>query len=154
MFDFGLFAALLVLGYSCGRIAERRHYQSIRKRESELADLPAIATKFPPRAGLYQQQLVCGSVVIGSDYFKSFMAGLVNLFGGRVRAFESLLDRGRRESLLRLKEQAGTVGASMVINVKYETSSIAAGVTTIEVLAYGTALTPLGDSTVQQVLPD
>ncbi len=137
-----IFAVLLVLGFIFGQLNEQRHYRSIKKREAEFASLVAIASRHPPRGERYRQQLLCGSVVIASDYFKSFLARLVNLFGGRVRAFEPLLDRGRREAMLRVKEQARKLNATMVFNIKYETSSIGGGVATIEILAYGTALIP------------
>lgn len=136
------FAVLLIIGFAFGQWNERRHYRSIFKREAELADLPAIASKHPPVDQLYRQYLVSGNVVVASDYFKSFLASLVNLFGGRVKAFESLLDRGRREALLRLKEQAQQQHATAVFNIKYETVRVGGRVTTIEVLAYGTALVP------------
>ena len=89
--------------------------------------LPAIASRYPPSEPHYDQALVTGSTVISVDYFKRFLAALRNLFGGRVTAYESLLDRARRESLLRMKEQAAALGASMVFNVKYETASISKG---------------------------
>ncbi len=143
MIDLVLFAVLLVLGYGFGQLSERRHYKSIQKREAVLTALPAVATKLPP-AGYYEQTMVMGSVVVASDYFKSFVASLVNIFGGRVRTFEPLLDRGRREAMLRLKQEAKKQGAEMVFNVKYETSRIGGKVATIEVLAYGTALTSKG----------
>ena len=152
--DFAIFAVLLVLGYGFGQYYEQRHYKSITKREKTLTELPAVATRLPPgqsvpgpssigeasHSPLYKQALVMGSVVIASDYFKSFVASLVNIFGGRIRSFEPLLDRGRREAMLRLKEQAQKNGASMVFNVKYETSRIGGRVPTIEVLAYGCLL--------------
>ncbi len=141
MIDIGIFVVLMVLGYGFGQYNEQRHYRSIKKREAQYASLPAIATKHPPTDQEYSQQLVAGSVVVASDYFKSFVASLVNIFGGRVRSFEPLLDRGRREALLRLKQEAAKYNASMVFNIKYETSRIGGRVTTIEVLAYGTALT-------------
>ena len=73
------------------------------------------------------------------------MAGLVNFFGGAVVSYESLLDRGRREALLRMKKQASALGAEYVFNIKYETTSLGGGrLASIEVLAYGTALTPEG----------
>ena len=85
-------------------------------------------------------------MVIASDYFKTFTAGLINIFGGRVTPFESLVDRARREALLRMKEQASQTGASIVFNVKLETTRIATGrLGAVEVLAYGTALTPEPD---------
>lgn len=146
MIDIAIFVFMLVLGYGFGQYNEQRHYRSIKKREAEYARLPAIASKHPPVDISYQQNLVAGNVVVASDYFKSFVASLVNIFGGRVRAFEPLLDRGRREALLRLKEEAAKHNATMVFNVKYETSRIGGRVTTIEVLAYGTALTPVESS--------
>jgi len=140
MIELAIFAVLLVLGFGFGQLSEQRHYKSIRLREWHLRKLPAVATRLPPEDERYQQQLVIGSVVVASDYFKSYVASLVNIFGGRVGAFETLLDRGRREALLRLKEQAKRKNASMVFNVKYETSRIGGKVPTIEVLAYGTAM--------------
>lgn len=143
MFEIASFLVLLVVGYAFGSLAERRHYRSIQKQEVELNVLPAIASRYPPVDKPYQQQLVVGNVVIASDYFKSFLAGLVNFFGGAVVSYESLLDRARREALLRMKKQAKAVGAEYVFNVKYETTAVGGGrLASIEVLAYGTALTP------------
>lgn len=145
MYEAALFVLLLVLGYGFGRAAELRHLRRLVEREREMNRLPAIASRFPPGDRPYAQALVGGSVVISSDYFKSFVAGLINIFGGRVTPFEALIDRARREALLRMKEEARGRGAAYVFNVKFETSRIAVGrVGAIEVLAYGTALTPAG----------
>lgn len=137
---------MLLLGYLFGRLAERRHYRRIREREARWQSLPAIASRYPPQDRHYHQQLVSGSVVIASDYFKTFLAGLINVFGGRVTPFESMLDRARREALLRMKEQAGTLQATHVFNVKYDTTRIAgsgSGAGAMEVLVYGTAMIPV-----------
>ena len=45
-------------------------------------------------------------VVISLDHFKRFLAGLRALVGGRIRSYETLLDRARREALMRMKEAA------------------------------------------------
>ena len=144
MIGLTVFLVLLALGYGVGQYAERRHYHSIIEREARLNALPAIASRYPPTEPHYEQALVIGSTVVSVDYFKRFLAALRNLFGGRVISYESLLDRGRRESLLRMKERAEALGACMVFNVKYETASISKGrretIGSIEVLAYGTAL--------------
>ena len=136
---------LLVLGYVFGRLAEWRHYKTIRKREGEFSDLIVITTKtLPPMTPSPSAVLVRGSVVISVDYFKRFIANLRKIFGGRLKTYESLLDRARRESILRMQEQAREVGASMIFNMRFETSSISKGkkdaVGTVEVLAYGTAV--------------
>ncbi len=147
MYDLIVFIVLLALGYGFGRYAESTHYKSIIKREKQLNNIPAVASKIPPfRRQDLNSQLVTGSVVISIDYFKRFVAGLHNLFGGRVTSYESLLDRARREAILRMKEQAKNLNAELVFNIKLETSSIHKGrgnsIGSVEVLAYGTALFP------------
>lgn len=140
---------LLALGYSIGSFLERRHFQSIRERESALADLLLIPERFPPAKLLtpaYSSLLVDGNVVISVDYFKRFVAALRMLVGGRLVTYESLLERGRREAILRLKQRAKELGAESVFNIKIETSSISKGqndsIGSIEVYAYGTAFVP------------
>ena len=129
-----------------GHIAEKRHYKSIIQREKKFNSLPAIASRIPPMNGGHHQELVSGSVVISVDYFKRFAATLRNFFGGRVTSYESLIDRARREALLRMKQAASDHSAEFVFNVKYETASISKGrkgrIGSVEVLAYGTALIP------------
>ncbi len=146
MAELVIFLVLMTLGYLFGRHAEKRHYASLIGREKALNALPAIAMRTPPQDVIYSQQLVMGNTVISVDYFKRFLATLRNLFGGAVTSYETLLDRARRESLLRMKEQARELGAEMVFNIKYETASISKGqrqaIGAVEVLAYGTALIP------------
>jgi len=147
MYDLIVFLVLLSLGYGFGRAAEKRHYKSIIERETALNRIPAIALRFPPPSlKLQLTELVTGSVVISVDYFKRIAAGLRSLVGGRVKSYETLLDRARREAVLRMKEQADAMGAKMVFNVKLETASISKGrknkIGSVEVLAYGTAIIP------------
>lgn len=138
-----LVMTLLVIAYFIGGHREKRHYRSIIEREHQLNVLPAVSTKTIPQ-GHYEQQLVMGNVTISVDYFKRFLATLHAFFGGRVTSYETLLDRARREALLRMKESAQQHNAELVLNVRYETSSIYKGsgrsVGSVEVLAYGTAL--------------
>lgn len=152
-----LFCILLLLGLVIGKFVEKRHLKSIVKREHQLNVLPAIASRYPPtgdKVGPHQQLLVTGSVVIASDYFKTFLAGLINIFGGRVTPFESLLDRGRREALLRMKASAKAVNAEYVFNVKYQTATIQQkGNGAIEVLVYGTALIPQMPTPISSTMP-
>ena len=151
MIDLLIFVSLLALGFGFGRRAEKRHYTSIIEREIELNRMPAIVLRFPPPSTKTQKtELVMGSVVISIDYFKRVVAGLRGLVGGRLKGYETLLDRARREAILRMKEQADAKGASMVFNVKMETASISKGrknnIGSVEVLAYGTAIIPAATS--------
>ena len=84
--------------------------------------------------------------MVSVDYFKRFAAGLRNLFGGRVRSYETIIDRGRREAILRMKEQAEELGCNAVVRVRIENSRLASsrgdgkGTAGIEILAYGTGV--------------
>ena len=86
--------------------------------------------------------LVNGSMVVSVDYFKRILAMLRIFFGGNVQSYETLIDRARREAVLRMKESCP--GADQVINLRLETSSITKGkgkqIGSVEVLAYGTAV--------------
>ncbi|NEQ96087.1 MAG: YbjQ family protein [Cyanothece sp. SIO2G6] len=135
---------LLAIGYGFGSYAERQHYKSIREREKATLHVPIMTfgakQSLPPAK---ETALFVGSVVVASDYFKTFALALRNLVGGRVLSYESLLDRGRREALLRMKEEAIAWGATELANVRINTSSLSQGgqgMISIEVIAYGTGI--------------
>ena len=67
------------------------------------------------------------------------MAGFKNIFGGELKGYTELLSESREEAIERLKQQAAALGANAVINVRFSTSSIAAGAS--EIFVYGTAVT-------------
>jgi len=143
--DIIVFFGLLALGYLFGQSREKSHYRSIIKRESQLSSIPVIASKILPDEFLpCQTELVSGNVVISVDYFKKFVAGLRSIVGGRMASYESLIDRARREAVLRMKQDAKRLHADYVFNIKMETSSISKGrensIGSVEVLAYGTAV--------------
>ena len=149
MFDLILFLTLLTLGNVVGQWKEKRHYESIRAREKQYAKVLTFATRYPPDVNTPQDcLLVSGSVVVASDYFKQIVAGLKTLFGGRLTSYETLLDRARREAVLRLKQEALQKGSTLVINIKFETTNIGGGneqgMPIVQVIAYGTALRPQG----------
>lgn len=145
MYELILFLILLAVGYVYGSLAERRHFASIRRREREYRDILAFSTRHLPR---FEQPvgavLVAGNTVVSVDYFKRVAAGLRLLFGGRVGVYESLVERARREAILRMKEDAQRKGASQIFNVKLETASITKGrrdqIGCVEVYAYGTGV--------------
>lgn len=139
------FAFLLALGLAAGTVLERRHFADIRVREARLRMLPAVTfSKVPADWPVASSGLVAGSVVVSLDYFKRFAASLRILIGGRVKAFEPLMDRGRREAILRMKEDAHTAGYDAIVNVRLETSRIAnadgSSTAGVELMAYGTGL--------------
>ena len=146
LINLGLPLALLLLAYFTGSSVEHKHYRSIRKRERELQALPAITFRTPPaRWEIAESGFGSGSGVVSVDYFKRFLAGLRQFVGGRVKSYETILDRARREAVLRLKEAAAAAGYGAVINVRLETTRMAngrngQGIAGLEVLAYGTGV--------------
>ncbi len=139
-----IFLVLISLGYIFGKMAEKNHYKSIIEREKKFLALPTTSGKYPigDTKNIKNAILVQGNIVISVDYFKRILAGLRNFFGGTVQSYETLLDRARREAILRLKESCSQ--ADQIINLRLVTSSIYKGrkskIGSVEVLAYGTAI--------------
>lgn len=82
--------------------------------------------------------LVNGSTVRSKHVGRDIMAGLKNIFGGELKGYTELLSESREEAVRRMIEQAKAVGANAVVNVRFSTSSVAAGAA--ELFAYGTAV--------------
>jgi uncharacterized protein YbjQ (UPF0145 family) len=138
---------LLVITYLIGAMLERRHFADLRVREERFRSFPTVTFATLP-AGWEPTavDVAHGSVVVSLDYFKRFIASLRALIGGRIKSYEPLLDRARREASLRMIEDATRRGFHAVVNVRLETSRMASarrdgkGTAGIEILAYGTAL--------------
>jgi len=142
----GLPLLLLAVGLTSGSIVESRHYQSIEKREQWSRRIAVVtAEHLYDDAQVRKVKMVQGNAVISLDYFKRFLAWLRGIVGGRVSAYETLVDRARREATLRMKEEAR--GATIIVNARIETSNVGArdsndggGIGSVEALAYGTAI--------------
>jgi uncharacterized protein YbjQ (UPF0145 family) len=138
MVDLIYLIILIGAGYFIGTQVEKKHYKSIEEREARLLYLPVVSSEnLLEEKTVSEAHLVYGNAVISTDYFKLILAGLRNLLGGEISAFETLLDRARREAILRLKEKA--LGADIILNLRVETCRISQAGST-EVLAYGTAI--------------
>ncbi len=82
--------------------------------------------------------LVQGNTVRAKNVGKDILAGFKNLAGGELRAYTELLTESRNEAIGRMVAQAQQLGANGVVNVRFTTSSVAAGAA--ELYAYGTAV--------------
>ena len=82
--------------------------------------------------------LVQGSTVRAKHAGKDILAGFKNIVGGELTAYTELLEESRTEALDRMKQQANSIGANAVLNVRLATSAVTAGAS--ELLAYGTAV--------------
>lgn len=142
--NLGIPLLIIVVALIAGSTLERRHYQSIDEREKKLGRIPLLnGKKYPQTRPVAEARFVSGSVVISYDHFKRFLAGLRMIFGGEVKSYVSLVDRGRREAILRMKEKCPH--ADLIVNMRIETSSISKGrrkrsIGAVEVFAYGTMI--------------
>lgn len=147
LIQIGFSLGILIIGYAFGRTIEQRHFRRLERLEQASRNFPVITLRDPPaNVRVVDCGLVHSGVVVSIDYFKRFLAGLRAIFGGRVTAYETVLDRGRREALIRLKQRAREAGCHAVINVRLETARLASsrgngkGTAGIEVFAFGTAV--------------
>jgi len=150
VFNCGLPVVLLLLGLFVGRTVERAHLRRLDRAEATLLTIPLTDIKALPQGVVGGGALmVTGSVVVASDYLKTFLASLRKIIGGEVRSFERLMERARREAICRMMGEAHAHGAVAVLNLRLETSNIGAMrrkrvSPMVEVIAYGTAVLPVG----------
>ncbi len=145
--NIGLPIFVLLLAYFIGSFIEKMHFKSIREREAETQTFPVVTfDTMPDDWRVNRSDMVSGSIVVSLDYFKRVIAGLRGLIGGRIKAYEPLLDRARREAVLRMIEEAKSQGFDAIFNVRLETSRLAnargngKGIAGVEMLAFGTAV--------------
>jgi len=140
-----IFSAFVLGGLIIGKAIELHHFRRLEEREKMFSHIVVTNLKtVPPQYEHAEPILVMGSAVIATDYFKVFAAGLRTLFGGEMKSYVTLMERARREAMLRMLEQAAQQGATAVWNIRYETSTTGGQQRKkpggVEILAYGTAL--------------
>lgn len=79
-----------------------------------------------------------GSTVRARNVGKDILASFKNLIGGEVSEYTKLQADSREEALKRMEEDAISMGADAVLNVRFTTSVVMQGAS--EILAYGTAV--------------
>lgn len=148
LFQIVPFIVLIAIGVIFGSISERRHFERLRHDEaalshilqSNLKNIPDVHAKDLEEGAM----LVTGSVVVAMDYFKKIAAKIKGVFGGSLRSYETMLERARREAIVRMLKEAEAVGATAVHNIRIEFSAISgnnpASPGGAELLAYGTAV--------------
>lgn len=80
-----------------------------------------------------------GNTVEARNIGRDVTQALRNVTGGELKAYSELLTKARDEALARMEEEAESMGADAIVNVRLETSTVVKG--GAEVIAYGTAVT-------------
>lgn len=82
--------------------------------------------------------IVKGTIVHSKNFGKDFMAAMKTLVGGEIKGYTEMLNEARAIATKRMVDEAETLGADAVINVRYGSAAIMTSAA--EVIAYGTAV--------------
>ena len=150
-----VFIGLFFLGWVFGCLNESDHLKRLDVAEKELGHIIVSSERFyqPKISDGTQGILVMGSVVIAQDYFKMIIARILSLFGKNLTTYETLLDRARREAVLRMKLEAQFLGYNQVYGLRLEVTSINLTGSMVEAIAYGTAVYSVDNPRIPPPLP-
>ncbi len=97
-----------------------------------------VNTNFITGKELETLGIVKGNVVQCRNVGRDFMAGIKTLVGGELKEYTEMLNQARQIAIKRMVDEAETLKADAIINIRYASSSIMQGAA--EVIAYGTAV--------------
>lgn len=133
-----IFAILFCVGFGFGRYNEGKHFRYLDEQEQRLAYIRVNNSRFV--VSEYSGQMISSNVVISHDYFKYAIANVQNILGGRLTSYESVVERARREAIVRLKLEAEKIGATQIMGIRLSTTELGMQGGMVEVFAYGTAI--------------
>ena len=82
--------------------------------------------------------LARGNTIRARHLGRDILALFRNIVGGEINEYTKLMAESREQAIDRMLDEAKSLGADAVINVRFTTSMVAAGAA--ELLAYGTAV--------------
>ena len=82
--------------------------------------------------------IVKGQVVQSKNIGRDFMAGMKTIVGGEISGYTEMIATARSMATKRMVDEAKSLGADAVINIRYGSSSVMNGAA--EIIAYGTAV--------------
>jgi uncharacterized protein YbjQ (UPF0145 family) len=82
--------------------------------------------------------LVKGSTIQSRNFGSDITQALKSLVGGELKAYNDMMNEARALATKRMVEDAETLGADGIVNIRYASSSIMQNAA--EVIAYGTAV--------------
>ena len=142
LINYAPFILLFAAGWFFGSRHERQHLAQLSIAEQELSHIMVSSERFyvPKLVANTEGELVLGSVVIAQDYFKMIIARVLSIFGKNLITYETLLDRARREALVRMRTEAQAKGYNHIYGLRLEVSNINQLGSMVEAIAYGTAV--------------
>jgi uncharacterized protein YbjQ (UPF0145 family) len=78
--------------------------------------------------------------IIGANIFKDIFAGLRDVFGGRSKTYEKVLEQAKEDALRELSQKAQSIGANAILAVDLDFETVGSGGSMLMVIATGTAV--------------
>lgn len=82
--------------------------------------------------------LVKGSTIQSKNIGRDISQGFKTIVGGELKAYTQMMNEARELATKRMVEEAESLGADAVVNIRYASSAVMQGAA--EVIAYGTAV--------------
>jgi uncharacterized protein YbjQ (UPF0145 family) len=125
-----LFSLLLpFLSWAIGRWYQDRLMSALQLNEKQQGNMlqsdrhlstQSLMTAMTAKSSTLLHVSICVGPSVGQIFFMWFKS----VFGGRLHSYDVVLDYGRREALLRLNQQAKSLGCSSIVNIRIETSTV------------------------------
>ena len=100
--------------------------------------LPIYNTEHIPGQNFELIGLVKGSMIQSKHLGRDIGNALKSLVGGELRGYSEMLNEARALATKRMMQEAFSLNADAVINIRYTTSTVMQGAA--EILVYGTAV--------------
>ncbi|MCI8547548.1 MAG: YbjQ family protein [Bacilli bacterium] len=82
--------------------------------------------------------VVKGQVVQSKNIGRDFMAGMKTIVGGEISGYTEMISTARQIATKRMVDDAESLGADGIINIRYGSSAVMNGAA--EIIVYGTAV--------------
>ena len=79
-----------------------------------------------------------GEVVQSKNLGRDFMAGMKTIVGGEIKGYTEMIKSARQIATKRMVDEAESMGADAIVNVRYGSSAVMQGAA--EIIVYGTAV--------------
>jgi uncharacterized protein YbjQ (UPF0145 family) len=97
-----------------------------------------VNTDFISGKELETISLVKGSTIQSKNFGKDIMQGIKSLIGGELKVYNEMMNEARALATKRMVEEAKSLGADGIVNIRYASSSVMQNAA--EVIVYGTAV--------------
>ncbi|HEX7902722.1 MAG TPA: YbjQ family protein [Chitinophagaceae bacterium] len=78
--------------------------------------------------------------IIGANIFKDFLGGLRDVFGGRSKTYEKVIEEAKEDALRELAQKAQALGANGILGVDLDFETVGGSGSMLMVIATGTAV--------------